>query len=83
MAEYGKTFDWSLKAKMMGKKALEAGQIFIQDTGLTGLLTPEEFIQRREVMLHAMFPESDLMPGMFFPLMFASLHFDLETPSCD
>ncbi|KAG0565347.1 hypothetical protein KC19_8G184100 [Ceratodon purpureus] len=63
LADYGKTFDWSLKAKMMGKKALEAGQIFIQDTGLTGLLTPEEFIQRREVMLHAMFPESDLMPG--------------------
>jgi hypothetical protein len=64
LAEYGKSFDWSLKAKMMGKKALEAGQIFIQDTGLTGLLKPEEFIQRREVMLHAMFPESDLMPGM-------------------
>lgn len=63
MAEYGKAFDWSLKAKMMGKKALEAGQIFIQDSGLTGILTAEEFIKRRETMLHAMFPESDLMPG--------------------
>lgn len=63
LAEYGKKFDWSLKAKMMGKKALEAGRIFVEDSGLVGLLTPEEFIQRRELMLHAMFPGSDLMPG--------------------
>lgn len=63
LADYGKKFDWSLKAKMMGKKALEAGRIFVEDSGLVGLLTPEEFIQRRELMLHAMFPDSDLMPG--------------------
>jgi len=63
LAEYGKTFDWSLKAKMMGKKALEAGAIFVEDTGLTGILTPEEFIKRREAMLYAMFPDSELMPG--------------------
>lgn len=63
LASYGKTFEWSLKAKMMGKKAVEAGQIFVNETGLTGILTPEEFISQREVMLHSLFPESELLPG--------------------
>lgn len=63
LASYGKTFDWSLKAKMMGKKALEAGQIFVNETGLNGILTPEDFISQREDMLRSMFPESGLLPG--------------------
>ncbi|KAI5068295.1 hypothetical protein GOP47_0016640, partial [Adiantum capillus-veneris] len=64
LASYGKTFDWSLKAKMMGKKALEAGKIFVSETGLDGILTPEEFIRQREIMLHSLFPESKLLPGV-------------------
>eukprot|EP00250_Pteridium_aquilinum_P005977 c15982_g1_i1 orf=167-868(-) len=64
LASYGKTFDWSLKAKMMGKKALEAGLIFVNETGLNGILTPEEFISQREVMLHSLFLESELLPGV-------------------
>ncbi|CAK9193449.1 unnamed protein product [Sphagnum troendelagicum] len=64
LADYGKKFDWTLKAKMMGKKALEAGKILVQQTGLDGILSPEDFIKRREAMLHDMFPDSDLMPGV-------------------
>lgn len=60
---YGKHFDWSLKAKMMGKKALEAAQIFVKESGLEGVLTPEDFVKRREEMLHDLFPDSELMPG--------------------
>ena len=78
LAEYGKTFDWSLKAKMMGKKALEAGAIFVEDTGLTGILTPEEFIKRREAMLHAMFPDSELMPGAASFTWFPPVHLKMQ-----
>ncbi|KAL2635537.1 hypothetical protein R1flu_007016 [Riccia fluitans] len=64
LARYGKKFDWSLKAKMMGKKALEAGQILITELRLEGVLTPEEFIAERESQLKVMFPDSELMPGV-------------------
>ncbi|GLJ43457.1 hypothetical protein SUGI_0903570 [Cryptomeria japonica] len=63
LAGYGKHFDWSLKSKLIGRKALEAAQIFVKETGLEGVLTPEEFIRRREEMLHSLFPESGFMPG--------------------
>lgn len=63
LAEHGKTFTWDLKAKMMGKKALEAGRILVEETGLEGVLSPEDFISQREQALHAMFPSSQLMPG--------------------
>ncbi|KAL3700610.1 hypothetical protein R1sor_018632 [Riccia sorocarpa] len=63
LARYGKKFEWSLKAKMMGKKALEAGQILVKELGLEGVLTPEEFITERESQLQVMFPHTELMPG--------------------
>jgi beta-phosphoglucomutase-like phosphatase (HAD superfamily) len=64
LADYGKKFDRTLKAKMMGKKALEAGKIFVQETGLDGILSPKDFIEQQGTMLHDMFPDSDLMPGV-------------------
>lgn len=64
LARYDKHFDWSLKPKMMGKKATEAAQIFIKETGLTGLLTPAEFLEEREEMLQKLFPTCEKMPGV-------------------
>jgi hypothetical protein len=49
---------------MMGKKALEAGQILVKELGLEGVLTPEDFISQRESMLESMFPHVDLLPGI-------------------
>ncbi|XP_068648473.1 (DL)-glycerol-3-phosphatase 2-like isoform X1 [Aristolochia californica] len=63
LARYGKTFDWSLKAKMMGKKALESAHIFVEETGLSGILTPEQFLEDRKAILEELFPTSELMPG--------------------
>ncbi|KAA8522766.1 hypothetical protein F0562_009072 [Nyssa sinensis] len=63
LARYGKTFDWSLKAKMMGKKAIEAARVFVEETGLSDSLTAEDFLVEREEMLRNMFPTSELMPG--------------------
>ncbi|XP_043708215.1 (DL)-glycerol-3-phosphatase 2-like [Telopea speciosissima] len=63
LARYNKTFDWSLKAKMMGKKALEAARVFVDETGISNSLTAEQFLEEREEMLRNLFPTSELMPG--------------------
>ncbi|CAL4997716.1 unnamed protein product [Urochloa decumbens] len=64
LARYGKVFDWSLKAKMMGKKAAESARIFVDECGLDGLLTPEQFLEERESMLQALFPSCTKLPGV-------------------
>ncbi|KAG8046826.1 hypothetical protein GUJ93_ZPchr0008g12855 [Zizania palustris] len=64
LARYGKVFDWSLKAKMMGKKATESARIFVDECGLAGLLTPEQFLEERESMLQELFPSCAVMPGV-------------------
>ncbi|AQK41145.1 (DL)-glycerol-3-phosphatase 1, mitochondrial [Zea mays] len=64
LARYDKVFDWSLKAKMMGKKAAESARIFVDECGLNGLLTPEQFLEERESMLQALFPSCTKLPGV-------------------
>ncbi|XP_076910474.1 (DL)-glycerol-3-phosphatase 2-like [Bidens hawaiensis] len=63
LSRFNKTFDWSLKAKMMGKKAIEAARVFVEETGISDSLTAEDFLIERESMLEEMFPTSELMPG--------------------
>eukprot|EP01024_Parvocaulis_polyphysoides_P041715 TRINITY_DN38288_c0_g1_i2.p2 TRINITY_DN38288_c0_g1~~TRINITY_DN38288_c0_g1_i2.p2 ORF type:complete len:237 (+),score=29.42 TRINITY_DN38288_c0_g1_i2:32-712(+) len=64
LQKYGKKFTWELKAKMMGRKALEAGQILIDELGLDGQLSAEQFIKEREVLLDQHFPDCQLLPGV-------------------
>ncbi|RVW59521.1 (DL)-glycerol-3-phosphatase 1, mitochondrial [Vitis vinifera] len=66
LARYNKTFDWSLKAKMMGKKAIEAARVFVEETGINDSLSAEDFLVEREEMLRKLFPTSELMPGIGF-----------------
>ncbi|XP_076898716.1 (DL)-glycerol-3-phosphatase 2-like [Bidens hawaiensis] len=63
LSRFNKTFDWSLKAKMLGKKAIEAARVFVEETGISDSLTAEDFLIERESMLEEMFPTSELMPG--------------------
>ncbi|KAI4376245.1 hypothetical protein MLD38_014030 [Melastoma candidum] len=63
LARYNKTFDWDLKAKMMGKKAIESARIFVEESGISDSLSPEEFLVQREDLLRTLFPNSDMMPG--------------------
>lgn len=65
LARYNKTFDWSLKAKMMGRKAIEAARVFVEETGISDLLSAEDFLVEREDMLRSVFPSSELMPGFY------------------
>lgn len=63
LARYNKTFDWSLKAKMMGMKSIEAAKVFVEETGISDSLSAEEFLIEREETLQKLFPTTDLMPG--------------------
>nr|CAD1831988.1 unnamed protein product [Ananas comosus var. bracteatus] len=69
LERFGKVFDWSLKAKLMGKKAIESARIFVEECGLVGMLTPEEFLEEREGMLQELFPPAPSCPVSFpFPI---------------
>lgn len=63
LARYGKVFDWSVKAKMMGKTTAESTRILFEECGLTGLLTTEQFLEEREIMLKELLPTCVAMPG--------------------
>ncbi|GAQ81640.1 Glycerol-3-phosphatase [Klebsormidium nitens] len=64
LKRFGKTFDWALKSKMIGKPALDAAKIFIDETGLQDELAPEGFLEEREEMLAKLFPDANLLPGV-------------------
>merc|ERR1719277_2654308 len=53
-----------MKAKMMGQKALDAAKVLIDDLGLEGRLSPEEFVAEREKLLDKLFADSKLLPGV-------------------
>ncbi|KAJ3698446.1 hypothetical protein LUZ61_002151 [Rhynchospora tenuis] len=64
LERYGKKFDWELKAQMMGRKAIESARIFVEASGLTGVLSPEAFLEERERMLQELFPSCTVLPGV-------------------
>lgn len=64
LARYNKTFEWPLKAKMMGMKAIEAAKVFVEETGISDSLSADQFLVEREDMLRSLFPTSELMPGV-------------------
>ncbi|CAJ1941851.1 unnamed protein product [Sphenostylis stenocarpa] len=93
LARYNKTFDWNVKVKMLGKKALEAARIFVEEAGISEFLSAEQFLIDREDMLQALFWKTEFMPGAArlirhlhakgIPICLASsshrLHFELKT----
>lgn len=63
LERYGKVFDWSVKAKMMGKTTAESTRILFEEFDLSRLLTPEQFLEEREIMLQMLLPTCVAMPG--------------------
>ncbi|XP_078171826.1 (DL)-glycerol-3-phosphatase 2-like [Carex rostrata] len=64
LERYGKIFDWPLQAKMMGKRTMESAQICVNESGLSGILSPEAFLKEREGMLQELLPTCSLLPGV-------------------
>jgi pseudouridine-5'-monophosphatase len=61
VSRYGHNFDWSLKSKMIGKKAMDSARILIETLRLP--IAPEEYLRQREAQLAALFPTARPMPG--------------------
>lgn len=61
VGRFGHTFDWSLKSRMIGKKAIDSARILIEALDLP--ITPEDYLRERESMLAELFPTVEAMPG--------------------
>ena len=59
---YGKTYDWSIKTKAMGRPPLDAAKVVVELLELP--LTPMEFHTELYSKLTSKFPDANLMPGM-------------------
>jgi pseudouridine-5'-monophosphatase len=60
-ARYGKVFDWSVKSKMIGKRASDSARILTEVLGLP--ITPEEYLLERSVLLEELFRQVQPLPG--------------------
>jgi pseudouridine-5'-monophosphatase len=61
VGRYGHTFDWGLKSKMIGKRAIDSARILVDALNLP--IAPEEYLREREAMLEELFPTAKPMPG--------------------
>ena len=61
VGRYGHIFEWSLKSRMIGKKAADSARILVDALQLP--ITPEDYLRERESMLVALFPKAQAMPG--------------------
>ncbi|CAI5502332.1 unnamed protein product [Closterium sp. Naga37s-1] len=62
LSRFNREFTWALKVKMMGKKAAEAAKVVIEELGLQGEMSAEEFLKERENLLREEFPHCKLLP---------------------
>jgi len=60
-SRYGKVFDWTVKARMIGKRAADSARLFTRALDLP--MTPEEYLSEREAVLESLFPQAEPMPG--------------------
>jgi pseudouridine-5'-monophosphatase len=61
VGRYGRTFDWSVKSRMIGKKAIDSARILVEALNLP--IKPEDYLRERESMLVELFPSARAMPG--------------------
>ncbi len=61
VGEFGKTFDWSLKSRMMGRHELEASALLVETLGLP--ISPEEYLRRQLPIAEGLFRSATEVPG--------------------
>jgi pseudouridine-5'-monophosphatase len=61
VGRYGKTFDWSVKGNMIGRKAIDSARYLVETLALP--MSPEEYIREREAALTLLMPTAEAMPG--------------------
>lgn len=61
VGRFGRTFDWSLKSRMIGRPAIESARLLVETLDVP--LAPEEYLEERETLLEQLFPDSRALPG--------------------
>jgi pseudouridine-5'-monophosphatase len=60
-SRYGKTYDWSLKANMLGRPAMDSAEYLIATLGLP--IRPDEYLAEREPMLEELLATVSAIEG--------------------
>lgn len=61
VSRYGKTFDWSVKANMIGRPAIDSSRHLVETLDIP--MTPEEYLEEREGLLRKYLAECEPLPG--------------------
>ena len=61
VGRYGRTYDWTLKSQMMGRRAAEAAALLVERLQLP--ISPDEYLRESWVILEELMPTADAMPG--------------------
>jgi pseudouridine 5'-phosphatase len=60
-AQYGKTFDWTIKSRMIGLRAEDSARVLIDALELP--MSIPEYLNARKRLLEEMFPGAEPLPG--------------------
>lgn len=60
-AEHGKVFDWSVKANLIGRPALDSAEFLIEALDLP--ITPEVYLAQRAPLLHELLAMTEALAG--------------------
>ena len=61
VGEYGKVFDWSVKGKIIGRRAIQAAEIIVESLDLP--ITPQDYLDSRKNVLLEKFKDTAPLPG--------------------
>ena len=61
LARFGKTFDWSLKANMIGRRAIDSARYLVREMQLP--IGAEEYLAERNKFLRKNFAACEALPG--------------------
>jgi len=61
VSEYGKVFDWSVKEKIIGRRAIQAAEIIVESLDLP--ITPQDYLDSRKNVLLEKFKDTAPLPG--------------------
>lgn len=62
VSRFGKTYEWSLKSRMLGQRAMEAATLLVNTLQLP--ITPEEYLEERNAKQAVRFHEARPLPGV-------------------
>ena len=75
VGEYGKVFDWSVKEKIIGRRAVQAAEIIVESLDLP--ITPQDYLDSRKNVLLEKFKDTVALPGA---IEMTTHFFDLGIP---